>query len=233
MYGLLERQFRRYYEIALQPPRRHRRDPAPAPRDPSRQRRFPPRPRQLAPRRAPDGQSRPHPRQRPQGRHRQLQHEGRRRRSRCETTPSRASSRTRDLDATQIATVPDWLLMDKDNFKGEVMRIPDPRGDRADRQRAADRRVLLPLTNFAVPPVAGPPDSSPTGGAGRDSTGNTSPFWLLVRWSRDGKRGHSGNPAKEENQMPIRLGRFEMPNRLTKDEIRLQGQLRQVRRRAL
>ena len=31
MYGLLERQFRRYYETALQPPRRHRRDHAAAP----------------------------------------------------------------------------------------------------------------------------------------------------------------------------------------------------------
>jgi small subunit ribosomal protein S4 len=31
---------------------------------------------------------------------------------------------TRGLAATQIATVPEWLLMDKDNFKGEVKRIP-------------------------------------------------------------------------------------------------------------
>jgi small subunit ribosomal protein S4 len=31
---------------------------------------------------------------------------------------------TRGLNATQIVTVPDWLLLDKDNFKGEVKRIP-------------------------------------------------------------------------------------------------------------
>ena len=31
---------------------------------------------------------------------------------------------TRGLAAMQIATVPEWLLMDKDNFKGEVKRIP-------------------------------------------------------------------------------------------------------------
>ena len=31
---------------------------------------------------------------------------------------------TRGLAATQIAAVPDWLLQDKDNFKGEVKRIP-------------------------------------------------------------------------------------------------------------
>jgi small subunit ribosomal protein S4 len=28
------------------------------------------------------------------------------------------------LNATQIVTVPEWLLIDKDNFKGEVKRIP-------------------------------------------------------------------------------------------------------------
>jgi len=31
---------------------------------------------------------------------------------------------TRGLNATQITTVPDWLLIDKDNFKGEIKRIP-------------------------------------------------------------------------------------------------------------
>jgi small subunit ribosomal protein S4 len=31
---------------------------------------------------------------------------------------------TRGLEATQIAVVPDWLVVDKENFKGEVKRIP-------------------------------------------------------------------------------------------------------------
>ena len=31
---------------------------------------------------------------------------------------------TRGLASMQIATVPEWLLIDKDNFKGEVKRIP-------------------------------------------------------------------------------------------------------------
>ena len=31
---------------------------------------------------------------------------------------------TRGLAAMQIVTVPEWLLIDKDNFKGEVKRIP-------------------------------------------------------------------------------------------------------------
>jgi small subunit ribosomal protein S4 len=31
---------------------------------------------------------------------------------------------TRGLEATQIAIVPDWLVVDKEGFKGEVKRIP-------------------------------------------------------------------------------------------------------------
>jgi small subunit ribosomal protein S4 len=31
---------------------------------------------------------------------------------------------TRGLAAMQIVTIPDWLLLDKDNFKGEIKRIP-------------------------------------------------------------------------------------------------------------
>lgn len=31
---------------------------------------------------------------------------------------------TRGLAAMQIVTVPEWLLIDKDNFKGEVKRVP-------------------------------------------------------------------------------------------------------------
>ncbi len=31
---------------------------------------------------------------------------------------------TRGMAATQVATVPDWMTLDKDNFKGEVKRIP-------------------------------------------------------------------------------------------------------------
>ena len=31
---------------------------------------------------------------------------------------------TRGLAATQIAAIPEWLVQDKDNFKGEVKRIP-------------------------------------------------------------------------------------------------------------
>jgi len=40
-----------------------------------------------------------------------------------EAAVSRALA-TKGLDATQIAPIPDWLLQDKENFKGEVKRIP-------------------------------------------------------------------------------------------------------------
>ena len=61
---------------------------------------------------------------------------------------------TRGFNATQIITVPDWLLLDKDNFKGEVKRDPDPRGDRADRQRTVDHRALLALIDSRGPACA-------------------------------------------------------------------------------
>lgn len=40
-----------------------------------------------------------------------------------EAAVSRAIA-TKGLDATQISPVPDWLLLDKENFKGEVKRVP-------------------------------------------------------------------------------------------------------------
>jgi small subunit ribosomal protein S4 len=43
------------------------------------------------------------------------------------TVKERPSSRrlaTRNLELTQIHTVPDWLVLDKDQFQGKVVRIP-------------------------------------------------------------------------------------------------------------
>jgi small subunit ribosomal protein S4 len=43
------------------------------------------------------------------------------------TVKDRPSSRrlaTRNLELTQIHTVPDWLILDKDQFQGKVVRIP-------------------------------------------------------------------------------------------------------------
>ncbi len=43
-----------------------------------------------------------------------------------ETRPSPVSKRlvTRGFEATQIAPVPDWVTVDKDQFKGEIKRVP-------------------------------------------------------------------------------------------------------------
>jgi small subunit ribosomal protein S4 len=43
------------------------------------------------------------------------------------TVKDRPSSRrlaTRNLELTQIHTVPDWLVLDKDQFQGKIVRIP-------------------------------------------------------------------------------------------------------------
>jgi small subunit ribosomal protein S4 len=43
------------------------------------------------------------------------------------TVKDRPSSRrlaTRNLELTQIHTIPDWLVLDKDQFQGKVVRIP-------------------------------------------------------------------------------------------------------------
>jgi small subunit ribosomal protein S4 len=38
--------------------------------------------------------------------------------------PSSRRLATRNLELTQIQPVPDWLVADKDQFQGKVMRIP-------------------------------------------------------------------------------------------------------------
>ena len=123
-YGVLERQFRRYFEN-----RRHRRGvtgehPAPDAGDPPRQRRLPPRLRQLPLRRPPDRRPRPRAGERPQGRHLLLPGEARRHRHRSGTSPQSRSLAARNLELTQITPVPDWLAVDKEQFTGKVARIP-------------------------------------------------------------------------------------------------------------
>jgi small subunit ribosomal protein S4 len=39
-------------------------------------------------------------------------------------SPKSKTLAQRGLDLTQIVTVPDWLLVDKDNLTGTVVRIP-------------------------------------------------------------------------------------------------------------
>jgi len=39
-------------------------------------------------------------------------------------TPGARRLAAKNLDQTQIVTVPEWLVVDKDNFTGEVLRLP-------------------------------------------------------------------------------------------------------------
>jgi small subunit ribosomal protein S4 len=47
----------------------------------------------------------------------------------------------RNLELTQIAPVPDWLTIDKDNFKGTVSRIPT----RDDIQPIVNEQLIVEL----------------------------------------------------------------------------------------
>ena len=79
-YGLLEKQFRNYYEKATRGSGVTGREPAPDARDAPRQRRLPARLRRLARAGAPARPPRPLPRQRPPGQHPELRRAARRRR---------------------------------------------------------------------------------------------------------------------------------------------------------
>ena len=79
IYGVLESQFRKYFQWAESREGRHRREPAPAPRAAPRQRGVPARLRGLAPGGAADGGARPLPGERPQGDGAVVPGEGRRR----------------------------------------------------------------------------------------------------------------------------------------------------------
>ena len=39
-------------------------------------------------------------------------------------TPKSRQIATRSLEASQLSPVPDWMTLDKDNFKGTLARIP-------------------------------------------------------------------------------------------------------------
>ena len=67
---------------------------------------------------------RPHHGQRPQGERAVVRPEGERRHRGEEFTTSRASWPRRTWKSPPAASVPDWLSMNKEEFKGTVMRIP-------------------------------------------------------------------------------------------------------------
>ena len=110
-YGLLEKQFRTYYEKAAKRLRRHGRGAAADARDAARQRRLPARLRRLARAGPPARPPRPLPRQRPPGQHPELpgaagrrRHGRRRARRRSRSSATRPISSRRSLRGSRPTT---------------------------------------------------------------------------------------------------------------------------------
>jgi small subunit ribosomal protein S4 len=141
-YGLLERQFRRYFEIAS-----NRRGVTGEILLQLLETRLDNVVYRLgfanSRCRAPDGQPRPHRRERPPLQHQQLHLQARRRNVTVREKTAAAASRRRTWNSRSIQPVPDWLSVNKEPVHRHVCPHPDPRGNRADRQRAAHRRALL------------------------------------------------------------------------------------------
>ncbi len=152
-YGVFERQFRKYFEMASRR-RQHRRRPDVAARAPARQRRHPARLRHQPGPGPADHRPRPRHCQRPQARHPQLPGPPRRhdRRSRTASTPGSWPSTNLQLEG--MPPVPDWL----DRVSTEPARGPRqpparPAGHLAAGHAAADRRVAQPLIPSPVTAV--------------------------------------------------------------------------------
>ena len=128
IYGVLENQFRRYFETAARHARRHRRDAAAAARAPPRQRRLPPRLRHVAAAGAAAGAPRPLPGQRQEGRHPVVRGEdGRRGRVRASQREERGDpARDRGGQGTRRARV-------APGRRRQHARAASPRSRRANR----------------------------------------------------------------------------------------------------
>ena len=148
-YGVLERQFRGYYDEGLAPGGRHRRQPAAPARAPPRQRLGPPRLRRLAAPGATAGQPRPLAHQRPPRRHPQLPGPSRRRDHDQARLGRHATSIRQATELT--AAVPPWLQADHDALTAKVLRLPDRSEITAPVAGAAHRRALLQVERRPYP----------------------------------------------------------------------------------
>ena len=143
-YGLLEKQFRTYYEKALAALRHHGREPAAHARDAARQRRLPARLRRLARAGAAARPPRPLPRERPPREHPELPGAS----PTTSITIAPGSSAEQVVrDATDLtASVAPWLQADHDGLTGQDPQVAGARRDRHAGAGAADRRALLEVT---------------------------------------------------------------------------------------
>ena len=123
IYGVLENQFRRYFEMA------DRSAASPVRRccscsSAARQRDLPPRPRDLARAGAAAGAPRPLPRERPEGRHAVVLGQGRRRGHACATRSAQNAgdpARDRRGEGTRH---PEWLSFDAGAMAGRIASLP-------------------------------------------------------------------------------------------------------------
>ena len=129
IYGVLENQFRRYFEVADRDARHHRRDAAAAARAPSRQRRLPARAGDVAGAGAAARAPRPFPGQRPQGRRAVVLGQGGRRRRPSAARSAQNAAIQHAMEEVKGRGIPDWLAFDA----GDADRDAWPRCRRASR----------------------------------------------------------------------------------------------------
>ena len=124
-YGVMEKQFRRYYEEANRQLGQDRREPAADPGEPAGQRRVPRRPGPHPPDGPPAGQPRPLHRQRCQGRHPELPGVAVRHHRRARTSRStRCRSRSRGETAGD-RPIPAWLQVVGERQRILVHQLPE------------------------------------------------------------------------------------------------------------
>ena len=124
MYGLLEKQFARMMERAHAHEGPQRREPADAARAPARQRRVPARLRDLARRGAPARAPRPLPRERPQGGDPVDAAAPGRHGACCASARARSSASPARSTRSRARACPQWLEIEKAEFKGTVKAMP-------------------------------------------------------------------------------------------------------------
>ena len=124
IYGVLEDQFRRYFEAAERDARHHRRDAAAAARAAARQRRLPPRPGDVAAAGAAARAPRPLPGQRQEGRHPVVLGEGRATWSPCSDAAQKNPTIEHAMEEVKGRGIPEWLSFDANAITGRIVSMP-------------------------------------------------------------------------------------------------------------
>ena len=124
IYGVLEDQFRRYFEAAERTARHHRRDAAAAARAPARQRRLPARPGDVAAAGAAARAPRPLPGQRQEGRHPVVLGQGRATWSPCSAGARRTRPSSTRWKKSRAAAFPGGSRSTPAAITGRIVSMP-------------------------------------------------------------------------------------------------------------